>query len=436
MSDEQNWQAPGSSGSGNGPDDAPQQPPQYGHPQYGQPPQPPQYGQPQYGQQAPYGQPPYGQQPPQWQQQPYGQQPGGPQPAWTPPPKPGLIPLRPLTLGPLLAAPFQALRRNPRITVGAALLLQGIPSIVVTVVIAGAIAFLAGRALSGEVEDQPALRAGLIGGSIVLGVLSLVVTSVFSALLQGVIVADVARESLGEKLTFRALWQVVRGRIGALIGWTLLYALAWIVALALVTAIVIALATLGPPAGTIGAVVVGIVGGIGLIPLYIWINTKLIMVPSIIVLERLSLRAAVARSWRLTTGYFWRTFGIVLLVGVIVYAITQTIAIPFAILGGIVGGVFAPTSASSADPMAQALIAQLGVNVISSIVTAIVGAIGSVIQTAAIALLYIDLRMRKEGLDLELVRFVEGRQTGQELPDPYLPPAQQPAQPPAGWPAG
>jgi hypothetical protein len=73
--------------------------------------------------------------------------------------------------------------------------------------------------------------------------------------------------------------------------------------------------------------------------------------------------------------------------------------------------------------------------VISSIVTAIVGAIGSVIQTAAVALLYIDLRMRKEGLDLELVRFVEGRQTGQELPDPYLPPAQQPAQPPAGWPA-
>ncbi|MBW8872156.1 MAG: glycerophosphoryl diester phosphodiesterase membrane domain-containing protein [Leifsonia sp.] len=433
MSDEQNWQAPGSSGSGNGPDDAPQQPPQYGQQTpYGQPP----YGQQQYGQQAPYGQPPYGQQPPQWQQQPYGQQPGGPQPGWTPPPKPGLIPLRPLTLGPLLAAPFQALRRNPRITVGAALLLQGIPSIVVTVVIAGAIAFLAGRALSGEVEDQPALRAGLIGGSIVLGVLSLVVTSVFSALLQGVIVADVARESLGEKLTFRALWQVVRGRIGALIGWTLLYALAWIVALALVAAIVIALATLGPPAGTIGAVVVGIVGGIGLIPLYIWINTKLIMVPSIIVLERLSLRAAVARSWRLTTGYFWRTFGIVLLVGVIVYAITQTIAIPFAILGGIVGGVFAPTSASSADPMAQALIAQLGVNVISSIVTAIVGAIGSVIQTAAIALLYIDLRMRKEGLDLELVRFVEGRQTGQELPDPYLPPAQQPAQPPAGWPAG
>ena len=188
--------------------------------------------------------------------------------------------------------------------------------------------------------------------------------------------------------------------------------------------------------GTIGAVLVGVLGGLALIPLAIWINTKLAMVPSAIVLERLPLLAAVRRSWRLTTGYFWRTFGIILLVGVIVYAITQTIAIPFAILGAILGTVFAPTSVSSAGVGAQVLLSQLSVNVVSSIATAIVGAIGSVIQTAAVSLLYIDLRMRKEGLDLELVRFVEGRQTGQDVRDPYLPPAQQRASPAPGWPVG
>ena len=43
-------------------------------------------------------------------------------------------------------------------------------------------------------------------------------------------------------------------------------------------------------------------------------------------------------------------------------------------------------------------------------------------QSSATALLYIDLRMRKEGLDLELVRFVEARQAGDtSVPDPYLP---------------
>ncbi|WP_374007699.1 hypothetical protein [Leifsonia sp. LS-T14] len=404
MTDEQNWQAPGSQGAAPGG-------------AYGQ--------QPQYGQQ------------PGWQR-PY---PAGPQPAWTPPPKPGLIPLRPLTVGTLLAAPFQALRRNPRITVGAALLLQGIPSIVVSVLIARGIALLVGRVISGDASDQPALRAGLIGGAIVLGVVSLVISTVFSALLQGVIVGEVARETVGDKLTFGALWRLVKGRIGALIGWTLLFALAWIVVLALVAAVVVALAMLGGPAGTIGAVSVGIIGGLGLIPLAVWINTKLSMVPSAIVLERLPLMAAVARSWRLTRGYFWRTFGIIALVAVIVYAITQTISIPFGLLGGMLGGVFAPTSATSTstETMSQLLVTQLSVNVLASIVTAIVGAIASVIQTAAVSLLYIDLRMRKEGLDLELVRFVEGRQAGQDLPDPYLPGAQQPQQPPAaaaGWPAG
>src|SRR4051794_17530814 len=194
VTDEQNWQAPGSQGAGSGPEGGPPPPPPSGQ-------QPPQYGQQQPGWQQPYP-------------------PAGAQPGWTPPPKPGLIPLRPLTLGPLLAAPFQALRRNPRITVGSALVLQGIPSIVVSVLVAGGIALLAGRALSAEVDDQPALRAGLVGGAVVLGVLSLVISTVFSAILQGVIVGEVARETVGEKLTFRALWQLVRGRLGALIGWT------------------------------------------------------------------------------------------------------------------------------------------------------------------------------------------------------------------------
>jgi hypothetical protein len=87
--------------------------------------------------------------------------------------------------------------------------------------------------------------------------------------------------------------------------------------------------------------------------------------------------------------------------------------------------VFAPTSLSTPDHtgFTQLVVGRLGVNVISAIVGAIVGAIGSVVQSAAISLIYIDLRMRKEGLDLQLVRYVEARQTGQHLPDPYSQPA-------------
>jgi hypothetical protein len=281
----------------------------------------------------------------------------------------------------------------------------------------------------------------------VLGLLSAVIDGISNALLQGVIVGEVARGTVGEKLTFRGIWQLVRGRVGALIGWTFLVALAWIVAAALVIVVAAVLFALGP-AGVVGGVLVLIFGFLGLVVLAIWLNTKLVLVPSAIVLERLPIRRAMARSWGLTSGYFWKTFGTVALIAVIVYAVAQIISIPFGVVGGIVGGIFAPTSLSSPDSasFSQVLTSQIGVNLLASVVGAIVGAIMGVVQTSVVALIYIDLRMRKEGLDLQLVRFVEARQTGQDAQDPYLagpvfvppaasyPPAPGSYPPPGSWP--
>jgi len=59
---------------------------------------------------------------------------------------------------------------------------------------------------------------------------------------------------------------------------------------------------------------------------------------------------------------------------------------------------------------------------VSQLVTAIVSAVGLVVATATTALLYLDQRMRQEGLDLDLARFVERRAAGEQgLADPYLP---------------
>jgi hypothetical protein len=58
------------------------------------------------------------------------------------------------------------------------------------------------------------------------------------------------------------------------------------------------------------------------------------------------------------------------------------------------------------------------------VLSALISAITSIISSATSSLLYIDLRIRKEGLDLELIRFVEARQSGDSsLPDPYAPTA-------------
>jgi hypothetical protein len=49
------------------------------------------------------------------------------------------------------------------------------------------------------------------------------------------------------------------------------------------------------------------------------------------------------------------------------------------------------------------------------------------VQASSTALIYIDLRMRKEALDLQLIRFVEARQVGDDsITDPYATPLPSP----------
>ena len=56
------------------------------------------------------------------------------------------------------------------------------------------------------------------------------------------------------------------------------------------------------------------------------------------------------------------------------------------------------------------------------ILSLLIGAITAVVQAALIAVIYIDLRMRKEGLDLELERYVELGDAGRAVDDPYRAP--------------
>jgi MFS family permease len=375
------------------------------------PPPPPPFPNGQQGYGAGYGTPP----------PPYGQQPG-----WTPPPKPGLVPLRPLNFGTLIGAPFQVLRRNPKVTVGAALLIQGIPQAIVSLLIIGGLSLLFSRVDNASSADQGALQAGAVGWAIVLGLVSIIVSAVSTSLLQGIVVNEVARETLGEKLTLGSLWRLTRPRIGALIGWTVLVS----VALAVVAGVLAGIAVLIFAGGRamIGAgIAYSVIAVLGAIVVFVWLNTKLALVPSAIVLERLSIGSSMARSWRLTQGFFWKTLGVILLIGLIVYFVTQIITTPIALIGGFVTVLVNPTGlgASSSDPsVAQVFLSQLGLNAISAVVTAVIGAVMAVVQSSAIALIYLDLRMRKEGLDLHLVRFVEARQAGAAgLADPYEPPA-------------
>lgn len=341
--------------------------------------------------------------------------PAGPQAGWTPPPKPGLIPLRPLTLGTLLGASFQVLRRNPRPMFGFALLVTGVVFFA-SFLLVGLVAFFAfSRAASATGEDAATVTAGSFALVVLAGLISVALSLVASAILQGIVSLEVARGTVGEKLRLGGLWRAARGRIGALIGWTLLITAAVLVVVVVLAVVIGLIATFGGVAGTVVAVLLGIAAFFGALVLGAWLATKLSLVPSAIMIERLPLRAALSRSWSLTIGFFWKTLGVQLLVAVIVSFVTNIVATPLQLVIGFGSSLINPN-----DEQNAAIVGVVIAYILTVILTVVVGAIGSVMQSATAALIYIDLRMRREGLDLELQHFVEARQAGDtSVSDPY-----------------
>lgn len=422
------------------PQGAPQQPAypsqQQGYPQ--QPGYPPQATYPQQG----YGQQPYPQQvPPQYTQpyQPYPQvqQPGygtppsaptaaydanpyatgaswapGPQQGWAPPPKPGLIPLRPLSFSDLFGAPFLVLRRNPKATFGSALLLQGLTA-VLSLVIVGVVTWLSLSRLSQAAPgEEDAISAGAITAIILSFLIPVAVSIAGSAILQGIIAQEVARGTLGEKLPLGVLWRRTKARFLPLIGYTFLLIGVVTVFIAVAVGLGFVLTGLGGTAGVALTVVMGIGALLVLIAASVWLGTKFSLTPSIIVLENGKVFPSLARSWRLTDGYFWRTFGVQFLVSSVVSVASQVVATPISLLASLVPVLFV-----GVDSEATMIVATIAAQGLSLLVSVIIGAITVVVISATSAVIYVDLRMRKEGLDLDLARFVEARAGGRETVD-------------------
>ena len=366
---------------------------------------------------APTAPPPGAQQAPAWQQQPQAA-------GWTPPPKPGLIPLHPLSFGTIIGSSFRVMRRNPGPTFGLAVLLYGIVTIVYVGVLGLLFAGLFGRLSTASNDDVSDIASGGVG---LIALSTLVPTSlavVATAILQGIISLEVSRATLGEKLKVRGLWRLAKGRIGVLVLWALLLTGALVI-FVLVSSITSGLVFAGGAGSTVGADATAAIIGAILLALLLglafgavgaWLGIKTALVPSIVMLERLGLFASIRRSWQLTRGSFWRTLGVQLLIGVIIYAATYIVSIPITVIGSIVAVIINPNGDEAA------LLWTFGaMYLVIGIVTVVVGAIGLVMQSASLALVYVDIRMRKEGLDLELLRYVEAKQSGASgVDNPYL----------------
>lgn len=364
-------------------------------------------GWPQQGHQPPWGPPtpgtgsPYGTPYPDapYPGPPYSGAPHGSpynQPRYVAPPKPGIVPLRPLMFGEILDGSFQAIRRNAKAMLGAALLAQSLGAILAAVITAmtttsaGSIEAWAESASPAEIAS---LGVGILAAVMVVAFLTMFI----SAVLQGAMVVPVARSILNRKTGFRMMWALSRSRAGALVRVALLLLGGGLLGFGVLAGLAFVLVS--NMEGT-GALLL-IPAVLGFFALFIWIGIKLMVAPAAVVIEELGAVAGLRRSWDLTRANWWRILGIALVVSIMVGIASQVVMIPVSFLTSFLGAVASPAGSS------EQAAAAVAVGVVTAVLGTLVGALGYAFQTSVMALLYMDLRMRKDGLDIVLLRLME-----------------------------
>lgn len=334
--------------------------------------------------------------------------------AWTPATRPGIVPLRPLGFGTILGRSFTALRHNPKVLLGFALGVQAVALLAVTgvLVAAGIASFSRLATLQPGTDDFDTVMAGSIALVGILGVVVTVAATALSTVVQGIVVVEVSRAVVAEKLSVRLLWRRVRPVAWRLVAFGLLVTLALVITVAIVFGTFFALSS---TAG-IGGFLIALLLSLALIPLWLWLGTKLMLVPAIIAIERASIGAAVGRSWRLMRGRFWVGLGVTVIVNASFGALAQVVSVPFSLVSTGFTTVLTPTGEADVATVVAFLIG----GVVTQLVVFVLQCVSLVVLATASSLVYVDARMRHEGLDLDLLSYVDHRDAGaSDLPDPF-----------------
>jgi len=208
-----------------------------------------------------------------------------------------------------------------------------------------------------------------VGAILVVAALNfLIVNNLVTAALSKAI----SNRYLGDPVTIGSAYRAVLGHF-----WSLLGALVLLVLINLGVFVIPALLSALIPC-------LGLAILLGAVVLLAVINVRLAFITQSIVLENSNARQSLSRSWNLVKGYAWRTFGVFLLLWIFSLLIVSgpSYAVSFGLL------------ALDVPPVVYA--------VVSGILSTVLAIIYTPIRLTGMTLLYYDLRIRKEGLDLEL----------------------------------
>jgi hypothetical protein len=319
---------------------------------------------------------------------------GGQQPAWGRPPaaKPGVIPLRPLGVGEILDGAVSTLRAHWRTVLGVTI---GVS------VISQTCDILAQRYLVPDPVpvDQDASPSELLrqaGDSLRSSLLSLtpvlVITLIGTLFTTAVLTMVISRSVLGRPVTLGEAWREARPRLPQLLGLTIL--------LPVISAAVLAVGVLpGVLVGSDAGIALAALGGLAAGLVAIWLMVRFSLASPALMLERGGVLGSLRRSAKLVRGAWWRIFGILALTLLLTLILSMTIAVPFTLVAAAVDG-NGITSMFSGNPpdfgWAYLIITGIGAVIASSITLPI--------SAGVTVLLYVDQRIRREALDIDLAR--------------------------------
>jgi len=278
--------------------------------------------------------------------------------------------LRPLSIGEVLDAGFRLLRAR----FGTLVVCVLVPMVPLSI-----LATLLEASTNEAAFDINATSTTSSDGSVIAGAL-------ISTLLQG------AAAALAVAACFRVISSAYLGE-EATAGPSLRYGLSRL--LPLMVAYIVLSITLG-----IGFVIFIIPG--------VFLSVKWSVTFAAIVSERAGPFSAMGRSWELTRGHWWRTFGTLLVLGLL------SLVLYLAIVAGLGSAI-----ATNGD-MSQLTYATLTVAL-----TIVLFAILYPLIAAIISVMYYDLRVRNEGFDLQLLAQGVGADTSRWESAPELPGADQ-----------
>ncbi|MFF4607984.1 hypothetical protein ACFY12_35265 [Streptomyces sp. NPDC001339] len=330
--------------------------------------------------------PPAGQQPP-W---------GG---SWAPVPpaaKPGVIPLRPLGVGEILDGAVATLRAHWRTVLGISLVVAVVSQTATTVVTG--LWFRGTDRVPVANDDVPAVRETLqdIGGQLVGSALTSVIGLLATLIATGLLTMVVSRAVLGRSVTTGDAWRDARGQLPRLLG--LLLLLPVLVTAIFVVGLAPGLIVTAAGAGTVG-VVLTLLGAVAAVVVSIWLWIRYSLASPALMLEKQGVIASMRRSAKLVRGAWWRVLGAQLLAALVLMIVGSMVQIPATVIAFLIDGENVMGWASgTAGSMSWSFLIVLGIGaVIGSTIT-------YPISAGVTVLLYVDQRIRREALDLELAR--------------------------------